>query len=65
MSCLSTFSKGFFLRLLGQFHLNFICSLLVKGKRKFIGHITKMAAMPIDGKDLKNSSSPDTLDQLP
>ena len=30
-----------------------------------LGHITKMAAMLIYGKNLKKSSSPDTIDQWP
>ena len=45
------------LKLLGQFHLNFICSLKAMGERVYIfsqGHMTKMAAMPIYGKNLKN-----------
>ena len=44
------------LKLLGQFEMNFMCSRLAKGGRKFIfgpGHMTKMAAMPICGKTLK------------
>ena len=28
-----------------------------------LGHMTKMAAMPIYGKNLKNSSSPEPIDQ--
>ena len=28
-----------------------------------VGHMTKMAAMPIYGKNLKKSSSPETIDQ--
>ena len=45
------------LKLLGQFELNYICSL-AKGKGKFMcfrpGHMTKMATMPIFGKTLKS-----------
>ena len=49
------------LKLLGQFQLNFICSLQAKGGTKIYiyvhvydpGHVTKMAAMPIYGKTLK------------
>ena len=40
------------MKLLGQFHLNFICSLQAKGKIGYIfgpDRMTKMAAMPIYG----------------
>ena len=51
VSCLSTFSSVSSLNLLGQFHLNFICSLHAKGERKVYifgsGHMTKKGAMPI------------------
>ena len=30
-----------------------------------LGHMTKMAAMPIYGKNLKNSSSPEPIDRWP
>ena len=30
-----------------------------------VGHMTKMAAMPIYGKNLKKSSSPEPIDQWP
>ena len=30
-----------------------------------LGHMTKVAAMPIYGKNLKKSSSPEPIDQLP
>ena len=30
-----------------------------------LGHMTKMAAMPIYGKNLKKSSSPEPIDQWP
>ena len=50
---------------MGQFHLNFICSLLAKGKnRKSIfgpGHMTKMAAVSVYGKNVKKSSSTEPL----
>ena len=54
------------MKLLGQFHLNFICSLLAKGERKYInifhpGLITKMAPMPIYGKNLEKSCSAEPL----
>ena len=58
-SCLSHFQRTSSLKLLGQFHLNFICDLQAKGKYFYIfcpGHMTKMAAMPIYRKNLKNSS---------
>ena len=49
------------LQQLDQFLLNFICALLAKEERKFIyirpGYMTKMAAMPIYDKNLKDSSS--------
>ena len=55
------------LKLLGQFQLNFICSLQAIGERKFFifgpGHITKMP-MPIHGNNPKKSS-PEPLGQLP
>ena len=57
------------LKLLGQFYLNFICSLLAKKERKSLffctGHMTKMAAMPIYGKNLEKTSSPEPLSGLP
>ena len=55
------FQKVSPLKLLCQFHLNFICSLLAKKETKLIyscpGHMTKMADMPICGKKLEKSSS--------
>ena len=50
------FQRASSLKLLGQFYFNFICSLLAKGKRKFIfcpGHMTKMATMPLQVRTLK------------
>ena len=47
---------------LGQLKPNFIWSSMGKGKEIFPnghGHMTKMAAMPICGKNLKKSSSPE------
>ena len=50
------FQRTFPLKLLGQFHLNFIPSLQGEaGKKVYIfgfGRMAKMAAMPIYGKDL-------------
>ena len=49
------FQKGSTLKLLGQFYLNFICSLQEKGAEIFIfgpGHMAKIDAMPIYGKTL-------------
>ena len=48
------------LKLLGQFPLNFICSLQVKAEKVNLfglGQTTKLDVMPIYGKNLKNSSS--------
>ena len=51
------------LKPLGQSKPNFMWSLLGKGGTKVYingsGHMTKMAAMPIYGKNLKKSSSPE------
>ena len=63
--------RAFSLKLLGQFHLNFICSFLAKKEKESVcivrpGHMTKMAAIPIYGKNLKKRpSSSEPLDQLP
>ena len=47
---------SFSLKLFGQSKSNFMRSLLGKAERKYIngpGHMTKMAAMPIYGKNLQ------------
>ena len=55
------FQRASPLKILDQFHLNFICSLLAKGERRFYifgpAHMTKMEAMPIYGKNLEKSFS--------
>ena len=67
--CRQHFQRNSSLKLLGQFHLNFICSLPAKrGKNVYIlglGHMTKIGAMPKYGKNLKKSSYPEPLGQLP
>ena len=55
------FQRASPLKLLGQFQLNFICSFLANGKKRFIfsfcpGHMTKMVAMPMYGKNIKKIS---------
>ena len=54
------------LKLFGQFQLNSIYSLQANGERKFYtygpGHVTKMAVMPIYGKNLKTIASPEQLE---
>ena len=53
------------MKLLGYFKINVMCSLQVIGGKKVyifgLGHMTKMAAMPIYGKKHKKSSSPEPL----
>ena len=55
------------LKPLGQLQSNFIYSFQdLLGKKSCsngLGHITRMAAMPIYGKNLKKSSSPRPIDQ--
>ena len=58
------FQRASHLKLLGQFCLNFICSLIVEGKAYIQDHMSKMAAMPLFGKNLENSS-PEQLGRLP
>ena len=56
------------LKPLGQPKPNFMWSLLGKGDEVCIngpGHMTKMAAMPIYGKNLKKSSSPELAGRFP
>ena len=53
------FQRASSLKLPGQFHLNFIYSLLARVERRFLyfrrGHITKMAAMTIYDINLKKT----------
>ena len=62
------FRRASSLKLRGQFELNFICSILANGGKKFIffhpGHMTRMATMLMYGKNLKKSSSPGSLGRL-
>ena len=63
----STSSKDFSSETTGGIQLNFICSLRALGEKVNIfgpGQMTKMATMPIYGKNLKKSSSPDSADCL-
>ena len=59
----STFSKYFSSETTGPISIKF--QLLDRGGKKVCifrpGHMTKMAAMPIYGKNLKKSSSPEPL----
>ena len=68
ISCLSTFSKGIFLETTGSVSFKFHMQPSSKGAKKVLifcpGHMTKMAAMPIYGKSLKKSSSPEPVGQL-
>ena len=68
MSCLSTFSKGFFSETTGPISSKFHMQPSSKGGKKVNifqpSHMTKMATMPIYGKTLKKSS-PEPLVQLP
>ena len=69
---LSAFCQHFqmtsILKLLGQFELNFTCNLQADGGKKLYifgpGHMTKVATMPIYGKNLKKSS-PEPLGRFP
>ena len=47
------FQRASPLKVPDQFHLNFICSLLAKGKENIYGpgHMTMMSAMPVYGKE--------------
>ena len=61
------FQRTFPLKLWGQFQLNFICSLLANGERKFIlgaGHMTKMVYLLIYGKNSKKKPSQEPHGQL-
>ena len=56
-SCLSTFSNGFLSETTRPISFTFHMQPPSKGGRKHIfgiGHMNKMAAMPIYGQDLKN-----------
>ena len=61
----STFSKDFSSETTGPISIKFHMQPLDRaGKKVYIfrpGHITKMATMPIYGKNLKKSSSPEPL----
>ena len=69
MIYLSNFQRTSPHTLLGQFQINFIMQPLDRGGKKIYifrpGHMTKMAATPIYGKNLKKSSSPEPLGRLP
>ena len=69
MSCLSTFSKGFFHETTGTISFKFYMQPpSIRGTIVYIfrlGHMTKVAAMPIYGKNIKKSSSPEPLGRLP
>ena len=67
-SVVHNFQRSSPLKPLCQSKPNFMQSLLGKGERKFVygpGHMTKMAAMPIYGKSLKKSSSPEPAGRFP
>ena len=61
----STFSKDFSSETTGPISIKFHMQSLDRGGKKVCifrpGHMTKMAAMPIYGKNLKKSSSPEPL----
>ena len=61
----STFSKDFSSETTGPISIKFHMQPLYRGGKKVCifcpGHMTKMAAMPIYGKNLKKSSSPEPL----
>ena len=61
----STFSKDFSSETTGPISIKFHMQPLDRGGKKVcvfrLGHMTKMAAMPIYGKKLKKSSSPESL----
>ena len=61
----STFSKDFSSETTGPISIKFHMQPLDRGGKKVYifrpGHMTKMVAMPIYGKNLKKSSSPEPL----
>ena len=69
MICLSTFSKDFSSETARPISIKFHMQPLDRrGKEVYIfrpGHMTKMAATPICGKNLKKPSSPEPLGRLP
>ena len=69
VSCLSIFSKGFFSETAKPISFKFHMQPPSKGGKKIciyhLGHMTKMAAMPIYGKNLIKSSCPEPLSRLP
>ena len=68
MICLSTFLKDFSSENTGPISIKFHMQPLDRGGKKVYifppGHMTKMAAMPIYGKNLTKSSSPEPLGRL-
>ena len=68
LSDVSTFSKGFYSETYGSVSFKFHMRPPIKGGKKVyifgVGHMTKMAVMPIYGKT-KKSSSPEPLGKLP
>ena len=69
MICLSTFSKDFSSETTGPISIKLHMRPLDRGRKKVYiflpGHMTKMAATPIYGNNLKKSSSPEPLSRLP
>ena len=69
MICLSIFSKDFSSETTGPISIKFHMQPLDRGgKEVYIfrpDYMTKMAATPIYGKNLKTSSSPEPLSRLP
>ena len=63
----STISNNFFSETTGpiafKFHIQLPGPLGKKSCSNGLGHMTNMAAMPIYGKNLKKSSSPEPLDR--
>ena len=64
----STFTKDFSSETTGPISIKFHMQPLDRGGKKVcifrLGHMTKMAAMPIYGKNLKKSSSPEPQSRL-
>ena len=69
VSCLSSFSKGFFSETAGPFSFKFHMQPSNKGGKKVYlfrpGHLTKMATMLIYGKNLEKSFPPEPMGRLP
>ena len=51
--------------IVNKFHVRPIGFLGKKNCLNGLGHMTKLAAMPIKGKNFKNSSSPEAINQRP